>query len=41
MDVLVFAAAQQCAHIRNGQSAWLEACGEPATPWGRTGVRKS
>jgi hypothetical protein len=22
------------AHIRNGQSTWLEACGEPATPWG-------
>jgi len=20
------------AHIRNGQSAWLEACGEPQTP---------
>jgi len=32
------AAAKQRAPIGNGQSAWLEACWEPATPWGWTGV---
>ena len=33
-DVLVFLLHRSSAHIRNGQSTWLEACGEPATPWG-------